>query len=99
MHAIQRLARELREQGAANAFPRIHHFCCHSWDSKSGDLDWFVDYCETHQIQDENEQTIRRGLALAKALRAGESLDLAVKSAWAQFPTVTRKCGKNDCDG
>ena len=85
-----RMASEWKKRGITRHFPRIHHFDSPKFKSKPGSLEAFCKWCAPREIERENTQTIARALEVVRLMDAGNSLKVAIRNAWKDYPVVTR---------
>jgi len=88
--SLAELEAEWRSQGIVADFWRVHHFIDPRFSGKHETLERYIRWCEPREIRDENEQTLKRALDVAKRVKAGQPLDAALNQGWAAFPVVTR---------
>ncbi len=88
---LAELGAEWWSLGIAAEFWRVHHFRDPKFSGKHVSLETHIKHCrKQREIGIENAETLKRGLDVAKRVKAGQPLHTALNDAWAAFPVLTR---------
>lgn len=87
---LAELEAKWRLLGITTEFYRVHHFSHPGFSGKRETLGYFIKYCESHEIGDQNQQTLARALDVARRVGGGQSLESALDEAWQTFPIITK---------
>jgi hypothetical protein len=79
-----------RDLGIGPQFHRVHHFANHKFSGKHESLVGFIRWCGSHEIKDENAQTLERALNVACQVKNGQDFQEALEQAWAAHPIFKR---------
>lgn len=79
-----------RDLGIGPQFHQVHHFASNKFSGKRERLDKFIAWCDVREIRDENAQTLRRALDVARRVKDGQQFREALEQAWAAHPIITR---------
>ena len=87
---IEDMKRKWEALGITRNFSRVHHFSSAKFKTQPSGLKGFYNWCQRHEIQDENIQTVNRALKTATLVEQGQHIESAIKSAWGLYPLIKR---------
>ena len=87
---LHELADSWRRLGIERQFVKVHHFSSPSFATKASSLNAFVKWCSDRDIRDENYRTLLRGLDVARRVKLGVDIAVAITQSWESYPLVSR---------
>ena len=68
--------------GIKRDFSKIRRFSCEEFNTDSSELKSFYQWCQSHEILDEDLKSAVRVLKLASLFEQNQSIEAVINSAW-----------------